>query len=89
MFFQLKQLGWLEATYPVVAHPFWKPMVEQSHQLMFTQRVRDGKAPLTGPNDLAFLRYSDDVEEVVAIFGEAHKAWLKLREKVAWKPAGK
>jgi len=26
---------------------------------------------------------------VVAIFGEAHKAWLKLREKVAWKPAGK
>jgi hypothetical protein len=29
------------------------------------------------------------VEEVVAIFGEAHKAWLKLREKVAWKPAGK
>lgn len=89
MFFQLKQLGWLEASYPVVAHPFWKPMVEQSHQLMFTQRVRDGKAPLTGPNDLAFLRYSDDVEEVVAIFGEAHKAWLKLREKVAWKPAGK
>jgi hypothetical protein len=64
-------------------------MVEQSHQLMFTQRVRDGKAPLTGANDLSFLRYSDDVEEVVAIFGEAHKAWLKLREKVAWKPAGK
>ena len=43
----------------------------------------------SGPNDLSFLRYSDDVEDLVAIFGEPHKVWLKLREKVAWKPAGK
>ena len=51
--------------------------------------LHEGHASLTGPNDLAFLHYSDDVEEVVAIFGEAHKAWLRLRETVAWNPAGK
>ena len=34
-------------------------------------------------------RLFDLCKPAAAFFGEAHKAWLKLREKVAWKPAGK
>ena len=85
MFMQLKQLGSLEHLFPIVAHPFWKPIIHKSYNAMYKKRLREHKIPLISAHDTQLVHFTDDIPEIVSIFKNEHKAWEKLRTKIIWK----
>jgi len=69
---QLLQVGHLRRTVvPLIAHPFWKPLIEKENEVMYYNRNNQGKTPLIRKDDLTIMRFSDNIDEIVGIIGEA------------------
>lgn len=80
---QTRQVNHLELEYPIVAHPFWKPIVEAWYDQMYHNRVLEEKTPLISQSDLDIVRFSDDIPEIVEIFKTSHKKWREeIRDHV-------
>jgi predicted Rossmann-fold nucleotide-binding protein len=73
LLWQLKQIKYLPADFPLVVAPMWKPILEQFHEITFSQRAKG--IPLIDAEDMALIQFSDDIEEIVAIFSQAHQKW--------------
>jgi hypothetical protein len=84
LFIQLKQKGKVEKNFPILAHPFWKPIFENENKLMYSARGKQQKERLLEEKDLNIVKYTDDISEVVKIFKKDLAAWKKLEKKVVY-----
>lgn len=84
MFIQLKQKKKFEHIFPIVAHPFWKPIINYGNDIFFDRRVEHGQAPLIDEKDKRLVIYTDDISEIVKIFKRAHHEWEQLKRKVEY-----
>lgn len=84
LFMQLKQLGKLEHNFPILAHPFWKPMIRYENHRMFDEQLRLGKEALISEQDLQIVQFTDDVDFIVQTFAEYHEEWQRLKKKVSY-----
>jgi predicted Rossmann-fold nucleotide-binding protein len=84
MFLQLKQKEKFEHIFPIVAHPFWKPIINYQNDAFYDKRIEEGNQPLIAEKDKNLITYTDSVEEVVKIFKKAHREWMQLKRKVKY-----
>jgi len=84
MFVQLKQRWRMESDFPILAHPFWRPIFERENEIMFKKQIANGRTPLIAEEDLYLVHYTADLKEIVKIFGDSKKKWEELRKKVKW-----
>ena len=84
MFVQLKQRWRIEADFPILAHPFWRPIFEHENKIMFDEQISRGLTPLIAKEDLHLVHYTSNPKEIVKIFKKHHGEWDKLRKKVKW-----
>jgi len=84
MFIQMKQRWKLEADFPILAHPFWRPIFEHENKIMFDDQIKKGHTPFITKDDLNIVHYTTDLDEIVKIFQKQYKAWEALRKKVKW-----
>jgi len=82
MFMQIKQLKKLEPTFPILAHPFWKPIFNYENGLMYQKRIKNGRTTLISKNDLTLIHFTDNLKEIVHILKASYNGWLRLRKKV-------
>jgi len=81
MFIQLKQKGKLEYNFPILAHPFWKPIFNYEKHLMYGKRIKKGKTAYITENDLNLIYYTDNISEIVRIFKKSYSSWKNLKKK--------
>jgi predicted Rossmann-fold nucleotide-binding protein len=84
MFVQLKQRWRMEADFPILAHPFWRPIFEHESKIMFNKQIANGRTPLIAEEDLYLIKYTSDLNEIVKIFKENRRQWEEVRKKVKW-----
>ena len=84
MFMQIKQLKKLEPTFPILAHPFWKPIFNYENGLMYQKQLKMGRTTLIGEDDLVLVHFTDNLKEITHILKASYNGWLKLREKVTF-----
>lgn len=77
MMVQAGQVGHLEKTYPILADPFWEPVVEAWNDAMYHSRVSKGLKPLVSESDLSVVTFSGNIEEIVDIVSKDHDRWRK------------
>ena len=82
MFIQLRQRWRIEADFPILAHPFWKPIFERENKSMFNEQITNGQTPLIAEEDLYIVHYTENLEEIIKIFKESRWRWKELRKKV-------
>ena len=80
---QLKQVGHLESTYPIIAFPYWKQVIEKILKKAYSERVKNGSRPMVNIWDLKLVRFSDNIDEITSII---IKDFLKTKEEI-WTPA--
>lgn len=84
MFVQLKQRWRIEPDFPILAHPFWRPIFEHENKIMYQKRIANGRTPLIAEEDLYLIKYTSDIKEIVSIFKDQHRQWCKLKKKITW-----
>ncbi len=84
MFIQLKQRWRIEEDFPIIAHPFWKPIFEQENQIFFDDQIKNGHTPLIDKQDKKLVYYTDEISEIIKIFKKHYLKWEKLKKKVKW-----
>ncbi len=82
MFMQLKQLQKLEPTFPILAHPFWKPIFNYENGIMYQKQLKMGRTTLIGKDDMVLVHFTDNLKEIGHILKASYDGWLMLREKV-------
>ena len=82
MFVQLKQRWKIEQDFPILAHPFWKPIFGNENKVLFDDQVENGHTPFIEEDDKEIIYYTKDLNKIVRIFKKRYSAWKKLREKV-------
>lgn len=82
LFIQLKQKGMVEKNFPILAHPFWKPILENENKMMFSARGKKNQQRLLDKGDLKLVYYTSDIPEIVKIFKKSFAAWKKITRKV-------
>jgi len=73
LLWQLKQVNHLPADFPIVVAPMWKPILELFSEITFSQRTKG--IPLIDSEDMELIQFSDNIEEIVDIFYQAHQKW--------------
>ncbi len=84
MFVQLKQRWKLEEDFPILAHPFWKPIFEHENQILFDKQIENGRTPFITKSDKKIIFYTKNLNEIVKTFKKSFRGWKKLRKKVEW-----
>lgn len=80
---QLRQVGHLEPDYPIIAHPFWKPVIEIMNNQMYHQRLAEGNIPLISEKDLESVRFSKEIPEIVGVVSKRYDQWRSaVRDRV-------
>jgi len=82
MFVQLKQRWKIEQDFPILAHPFWRPIFRYENKVLFDDQVVNGHTPFIAEDDKKIIYYTKDLNEIVKIFKKHYRAWKKLRKKV-------
>jgi len=75
-FLQLRQFKHLESSFPLLAHPIWEQTVEILNNTLYHKRKESDQSPLINEEDLNLLRFSDKIEEIVAIFSQCYDDWF-------------
>lgn len=75
MFMQMKQVNHLEEDYPLIAHPFWRPIIYSLLKHTYDDRFRLGLEPLISDTDFNLVTYSDRIPEIVDLISRSHKTW--------------
>lgn len=80
---QLKQVQHLEKEFRIIAHPFWKPVLESVERTLLFDRLEHNEIPMVSPGDANLVQFSDDISEIVELFSADYDFWKKnIREKV-------
>lgn len=80
---QLKQVGHIEKSFPIIAHSFWRDAVESANKIFYHQRIKEDKVPMIKEEDLDLITFSDDIEEIVALITKEFDFWKRdIRSKV-------
>lgn len=74
IFLQLKQVGYLEPDFKLIAHPFWRESIEAYRKAMYHDRVGQHKVPLIGESDLDIV-FSDTIPDIVGIVRNSYQKW--------------
>ncbi|MFH0776917.1 MAG: LOG family protein [Patescibacteria group bacterium] len=82
MFMQLKQLKRLEPTFPILAHPFWKPIFNYENGIMYHKQLKMGRTTLISKDDLILVHFTDNLKEIGHILKASYDGWLAERAKV-------
>ncbi|MFH0834133.1 MAG: LOG family protein [Patescibacteria group bacterium] len=85
MFMQLKQLKKLEPTFPILAHPFWKPIFNYENGIMYHKQLKMGRTTLISKDDLILVHFTDNLKEISHILKASYDGWLAERAKVKFK----
>lgn len=72
---QLKQVNHLENDYPIIADPFWKPIMTVCYREMFENRVKKDEIPFIDKKDMCLVKFTDSVTETVGIMTQAYRKW--------------
>lgn len=80
MFLQLKQKKMLENSFPVFAHPFWKPVFHTAMQTMFQSQIKMGRTALISLADQEFIKFTKNIPKIVQEFKKTYHNWLKLKK---------
>lgn len=75
MVLQLRQVRHVESDFPIIVHPFWRPMLDTMSVMMHSDRVLNGQVPLVGSEDFGKIIVSDDTTEIVDLIANHHTAW--------------
>ena len=75
MLVQTRQVGHLEREYPVITHPFYKPIVDSWNDQMYHNRVATGLTPLISESDLTLITFTDKIPEIVDIISRNYDDW--------------
>lgn len=75
MLTQTRQVGHLERSFPLLAHPFWEPLAAQWNWQMYYERKSLGKIPLIGPEDLSLITFTDKIPDIVDIISADYDKW--------------
>lgn len=86
MLIQLKQIGHLEPTYPIIVDPAtWKEILDLTNNVLYTSRSQAGQTPLLGEQDLNLVTFTNDPNEVVSIIAKDYDRWHQtIRNKVRY-----
>lgn len=76
MIVQSRQVGHLEE-YPILAHPFWRPLVDVWNDELYHKRKSKGRIPLINQKDLEIIRFSQNIPEIVDIISGNYNSWKK------------
>lgn len=74
---QTKQIGHIETDYPILAHPFWLPIVDTWNDELYHRRVAKGRTPLISEEDLKLIRFTDRIPEIVEVISDSYDNWAK------------
>lgn len=72
---QTKQVGHIEASYPLIAHPFWEPVVEAWNNQLYYLRLAQGNTPLISQEDLQLISFTDKIPDIVNIVSQSYDIW--------------
>lgn len=85
MVVQSKQVGHLEKEYLILAHPFWRSVVESWNSEMYSNRREAGLTPFVAQEDLGLVQFTDEVEEVCGLISGHYDQWhTEIRSRVRW-----
>lgn len=75
MVIQLKQVGHLNKDYPILVHPFWKPVFAAIYQEMYQHRKDKGVVTFFSPEDLQLIEFTDNIARISATFIHGYDKW--------------
>jgi predicted Rossmann-fold nucleotide-binding protein len=81
MVLQLKQVGHLSSDYPILVHPFWKPMFDVINNKMYDERVASHHIPFIDREDLPLLTFTEDIVQIASLFIEGYDKWYEVFKK--------
>lgn len=80
---QTKQVGHLEKNFPILAHPFWEPIINVWNDQMYHNRELNEQLPLISSQDLSLIRFTDKIPEIVDIISQDYDRWYtNVKSKV-------
>lgn len=86
---QLRQVGHIEKSFPIIVHPFWQPVLDSMRIAMHEEYVIKGQRPLVSFEDLNLV-FSDNIPQIVDILAEDHAKWKEnINSKVKREVQGK
>lgn len=74
---QNKQVGHIEDGYPLIADPFWEPVMTAFYRATYHQRSIDGNLILISEKDLQMIRFTNKIPEIVDIISLSYDNWNK------------
>lgn len=67
----------LSRPYPIIAHPFWRPMVDSLYEQMYHNRIASHQVPLISEADLGLIVFSNNIPDIIGIISENYDRWAK------------
>lgn len=84
---QSKQVDHIENDYPILAHPFFEPVVSAWNNQLYNRRIELDKPPLISEKDLHIIAFTDKVPEIVDVICQSYDRWQdQIRSFVQIKP---
>jgi len=74
---QLRQVGHLEPTYPLIATNYWRALLEAKYRTFYYNREITGQRTMVDREHLGIVQLSDDIGEIVEIVSTAHTIWKR------------
>jgi len=74
---QSKQVGHLEEDYKIIAHPFFRKIIDDINDELYHQRLAEGRKLLISEKELYLVNIISDIEQVVQEFTESYDHWKK------------
>jgi predicted Rossmann-fold nucleotide-binding protein len=83
---QTLQVGHFESNYPIIAHPYWEPVLEAFYKVALLDR-EEGQSPLITPRDMGLVKISGKIPDIVDIVAKNYNWWNEnYRQGVYIKP---
>lgn len=81
---QSRQVSHIENDYPIIAHPYWKPIADAWNDEMYHKRVAKGRIPLISEQDLTLILFTNKIPKVVEVISNSYDKWrTNIRDRVA------
>ena len=76
--YQLKQVGHVEADFPIIfKRSIWEMVQEAKMKAMYYSRVSENRKPLISPNDLNLIQFADHPDDAVQAVLIHYEDWKK------------
>lgn len=74
---QMKQVGHIEDEYPIIAHPFWLPVVDVLNDIFYHQRFIQDQIPFITEPDLNLITFSKNIPDIVDMVSISRNHWYE------------